>query len=235
MEASRIGRGKAGKEVDWRERKAVSDYQQKIAESFSERKRLNQLRKRKENLRFWNELRIIPRWLFVMVAVLYVLALVIALTVNMAQRNNPNGNDMFPPELRDNPALAQLALSGMVTLMSLFFASFIFMITYVNRDASRRGMNSALWTILVIVFMPTWGLIGLVIYLLMREPLPYPCPECATTVNARFNFCPNCKCNLHPSCPQCKREVGELDKFCPHCGNDLKVAASTEAAVQSSS
>jgi hypothetical protein len=209
----------------------VSDYQQKIAESFSERKRLNQLRKRKENLRFWNELRIIPRWLFVLVAMLYVLALVIALTVNMAQSHNPNGNDMFPPELRDNPALAQVALAGLITLVALCFAFFIFMIAYVNRDASRRGMNSALWTLMVIIFLPTWGLIGLIIYLLMREPLPYPCPECATTVNARFNFCPNCKCNLHPSCPQCKREVGELDKFCPHCGNDLKAAIQAEPAA----
>ena len=209
----------------------MSDYQQKIAESFNERKRLNQLRKRKENLRFWNELRIIPRWLFVLVALLYVLALVIALTVNMAQSHNPNGNDMFPPELRDNPALAQMALAGMVTLMALFFAGFLFMIAYVNRDASRRGMNSALWTLMVIIFIPTWGLIGLIVYLLMREPLPYPCPECATTVNARFNFCPNCKCNLHPSCPQCKREVGELDKFCPHCGNDLKALAQAEPAA----
>jgi hypothetical protein len=205
----------------------MSDYQQKISESFSERKRLNQLRRRKEKLHFWSEFRIIPRWLVVLVALLYVLALVIALTVNMAQKGNPNGNDMFPPELRDNPALAQLALSGMITLVSLFFASFIFMLAYVNRDAKRRGMNSALWTILVLIFIPTWGLIGLVIYLLMREPLPYPCPECATTVNARFNFCPNCKCNLHPSCPQCKREVGELDKFCPHCGSDLKAPADT--------
>jgi hypothetical protein len=209
----------------------VSDYQQKIAESFSERKRLNQLRKRKENLRFWNELRIIPRWLFVLVAALYVLALVIALTVNMAQSRNPNGNDMFPPELRDNPALAQLALSGLITLAALCFAFFMFMIAYVNRDASRRGMNSALWTLMVIIFIPTWGLIGLIVYLLMREPLPYPCPECATTVNARFNFCPNCKCNLHPACPQCKREVGELDKFCPHCGNDLKAATQAEPAA----
>jgi hypothetical protein len=207
----------------------MSDYQQKISESFNERKRLNQLRRRKEKLQFWNEFRIIPRWVIGLVVVLYVIALGIAITVNMAQQNNPNGNDMFPPELRDNPALAQVALVGLVTLVSLFFASFIFMLAYVNRDASRRGMNSALWTILVLIFMPTWGLIGLVIYLLMREPLPYACPECATTVNARFNFCPNCKCNLHPSCPQCKREVGELDKFCPHCGNDLK--ASSDALI----
>jgi hypothetical protein len=212
----------------------MSDYQQKISESFNERKRLNQLRRRKEKLQFWNEFRIIPRWVIGLVVVLYVIALGIAITVNMAQQNNPNGNDMFPPELRDNPALAQVALVGLVTLVSLFFASFIFMLAYVNRDASRRGMNSALWTILVLIFMPTWGLIGLVIYLLMREPLPYPCPECATTVNARFNFCPNCKCNLHPSCPQCKREVGELDKFCPHCGNDLKASSDALLPAQGS-
>jgi hypothetical protein len=212
----------------------MSEYQQKISESFNERKRLNQLRRRKEKLQFWNEFRIIPRWVIGLVVVLYVIALGIAITVNMAQQNNPNGNDMFPPELRDNPALAQVALVGLVTLVSLFFASFIFMLVYVNRDASRRGMNSALWTILVLIFMPTWGLIGLVIYLLMREPLPYPCPECATTVNARFNFCPNCKCNLHPSCPQCKREVGELDKFCPHCGNDLKASSDALLPAQGS-
>jgi hypothetical protein len=211
----------------------MSDYQQKIAESLSERRRLNQLRKRKENLRFWSELRIIPRWLFVLTALLYAIALGIAIPVNLAQRHNPYGNDMFPPELRDNPVLASFAFAGMITLVSVFMASLIFMIAYVNRDASRRGMNSALWTILVIIFIPTWGLIGLIIYLLMREPLPYPCPECATTVNARFNFCPNCKCNLHPSCPQCKREVGELDKFCPSCGNDLKATGDAQPALSS--
>jgi hypothetical protein len=207
----------------------MSDYQQKIAESFSERKRLNQLRRRKEKLRFWSEFGIIPRWLKVLVVLLYLLAVGIALTINLSLQTNPNGNEMFPPELRDIPALAQLALTGLVTLVSLFVASFIFMIAYVNRDASRRGMNSALWTILVLIFLPTWGLIGFVIYLLMREPLPYPCPECATTVNARFNFCPNCKCNLHPSCPQCKLEVGELDKFCPHCAYELAAAAGAGA------
>jgi hypothetical protein len=210
----------------------MSDYQQKIAESFQERKRLNRLRKRKENLRFGDEFRIIPRWLKALVAILYAMALGIAIPVNLAQRHNPYGNDMFPPELRDYPVAASFALAGMITLASVFMAGLIFMIAYVNRDASRRGMNSALWTILVIIFIPTWGLIGLIIYLLMREPLPYPCPECAATVNARFNFCPNCKCNLHPSCPHCKNEVGELDKFCPHCGNDLKVPALPEAAPQ---
>jgi len=205
----------------------MSDYQQRVADSFSERKRLNQLRKKKENLRFWNEFRILPRWLIGLVVVLYVIALVTAITVNLAQRNNPYGNDMFPPELRYSPALASLALAGIVTATSLTLAVFIFLIAYVNRDAKRRGMNSALWTILVIILLPAWGFIGFVIYFLMREPLPYPCPQCASTVGARFNFCPNCKCNLHPSCTQCKHEVAETDKFCPNCGNDLKAATDT--------
>jgi double zinc ribbon protein len=212
----------------------MADYQQKITDSLNERKRLNQLRRRKEKLRFWSEFGIVPRWLKVLVALLYLIAVGVALTINASFRNGPNGNEMFPPDLKDMPGLAQLALFGVVTLMSLFIASFIFMIAYVNRDASRRGMNSALWTILVLIFLPTWGLIGFVIYLLMREPLPYPCPECGTVVNARFNFCPNCKCNLHPSCPQCKLEVGELDKFCPHCGNDLKAPVNEEVVQRSS-
>jgi len=63
--------------------------------------------------------------------------------------------------------------------------------------------------------------IGLIIYLLVREPLPYSCPQCGTTVSARFNFCPNCKYNLHPACPQCQREVSDTDKFCPFCATEL--------------
>jgi hypothetical protein len=207
----------------------MSDYQQRITESFQERKRLNQLRRRKEKLRFWDEFQIIPRWLVVLVLVLYVMALAIAIFINLDAAHR--GGELFPPGLQDRPGLASLALAGVVTVVSLLLTSLIFMIAYVNRDASRRGMNSTLWTILVLIFLPTWGLIGLVIYLLMREPLPYPCPECGTTVNARFNFCPNCKCNLHPTCPQCKREVGELDKFCPHCGNDLKAAKAVEISA----
>jgi len=207
------------------ERTTMTDYPQRVTESINERSRLYRLRKRKEKLRFWHEFGIIPRWLKVLVAVAYLVALGIAIPVNLAQRNTTAG--MFPPELRYDPVLASFALAGLVTLMSFFFATFIFLTAYVNRDASRRGMNAALWTILILIFLPTWGFIGLVIYFLMRDPLPYPCPQCGTTVGPRYNFCPNCKCNLHPSCPQCKHEVAETDKFCPYCAADL----STTAAV----
>ena len=211
----------------------MSDYQQRVTGSFNERKRLLRLRRKKENLRFWEEFRLVPTWLKVLVALLYVVAMVIAITVNLAQAHNPNGNDMFPPDLRYDPVLASLALAGIVTAMYLFMAVFIFMIAYVNRDAKRRGMNYVLWTLLVLILSPGWLIIGFITYFLMREPMPYPCPQCANTVGARFNFCPNCKCNLQPSCPQCKREIAETDKFCPYCGNDLKVEAGNEVPASS--
>jgi len=212
----------------------MSDYQQRVTGSFSERKRMMRLRRRKENLRFWDEFRIVPGWLKVLVIVKYVIAMSVAIPVNLAERHNPFGNNMFPPELRDHPVLASLALAGVVTAVSLALATYIFMVAYVNRDAKRRGMSSALWTLLVLILSPGWLITGFITYFLMREPLPYPCPQCATTVGGRYNFCPNCKCNLFPSCPQCKREVAETDKYCPYCGNDLKPGAIGELAPQGS-
>jgi Double zinc ribbon len=202
----------------------MTDYPQRVSDSFNERMRLIRVRRRKERLKFWDEFRIIPRWLVVAVFVLFVAAEVIAYLVNT--NTALNGGQVFPPELKDNLVLASLALGGLVALMSFFMATMIFMIAYVNRDAARRGMNSALWTLLVLILTPSSLIIGFVIYFLMREPLPYPCPQCSSTVSARFNFCPNCKCNLHPACPQCKREVAELDKFCPYCAFELATAPS---------
>jgi hypothetical protein len=137
--------------------------------------------------------------------------------------------DVFGPEIDNDPGAAGAALFGIITAVSLVFAVIVFLTAYVNKDAKRRGMHSALWTFLIIVLMPGYLILGFIIYLLMREPLPYNCPQCGTTVGARFNFCPNCKCNLHPACPQCKREVAETDKFCAFCGQDLQPVAPAEA------
>src|SRR2546422_8234077 len=52
--------------------------------------------------------RSIPRWLMALVAILYVLALVIATTVNLAQAHNPNGNEMYPWELRSEEHTSEL-------------------------------------------------------------------------------------------------------------------------------
>src|SRR3984893_17125566 len=209
----------------------MTEYPQKMSTSFQERWRLISFRRKKENLRFWEEFKLVPRWLIWTVVALFVVAQVIALLVNLSG----TAGEVFPPELRDNPALASLALAGIVTAGSLFFAVFLFLVGYVNRDARRRGMSPGLWTFLVLVLFPAYFAVGFIVYFLMREPLPYDCPQCGTTVGVRYNFCPNCKCNLHPSCPQCQRAVVESDKYCPYCAHDLRPATPTETAARSSS
>ena len=199
---------------------------QGIKSSFSEKMRLIRFRRKRENLRFWQEFKLVPRWLIWMVVVLFLIAQIIGQAVLHFQL--ANHQEVFGPELDNDPGAAGAALFVIITGASLVFAIMIFMVGYVNKDAKRRGMHSALWTFLVIVLMPGYFILGFIIYLLMREPLPYNCPQCGATVDARFNFCPNCKCNLHPACPNCKREVAETDKFCAYCGADLQPAKTSE-------
>ena len=206
---------------------------QGLKNSFNERMRLIRFRRKKEKLRFWNEFKLVPRWLVWAVVVLYLIAQIIGqivLHVQLAHHEH-----VFSPELDADPGAAGAALVGIITAASLVVATMVFLAGYVNQDAKRRGMHSALWTFLVLVLMPGYLVLGFIIYLLMREPLPYNCPQCGAMVGARFNFCPNCKCNLHPACPQCKHEVAETDKFCAYCGQDLTPTATAAAELPRSS
>jgi RNA polymerase subunit RPABC4/transcription elongation factor Spt4 len=113
------------------------------------------------------------------------------------------------------PRALQVVLGALTGTLLGFF---MLLIGYVNRDAKRRGMNVALWTILVI-FIP--NAIGFIIYFLVRHPLMIACPQCRTMANPSFNYCPKCKFNLHPSCPQCHRAVRLGDTYCPYCAHEL--------------
>ena len=169
---------------------------------LKEKVRVVSWRMSNEKLRFSEEFRIIPAWAYVLSAVL-----VIALEV-------------LAPFMRRHDA-HPIPLPGLIAIMVLLgilVGALGLLIGYVNRDAKRRGMNATLWTILVIVIP---NLIGYIIYFLAREPKLYPCPQCGGTVSARFNFCPKCKFNLHPTCPECKHEIRQGDRFCPYCAHDL--------------
>jgi len=191
-----------------------------MSDAFNERLRLIRFRQKRERAKFREELRVIPRWLVRTCVALYVLAIVIGLAVNI--HNFQTNGPIFPDEtLRNQPVASCALLLLVITAGAIALSIFLFMLGYVYRDAKRRDMNPILWTLLVLILSPAYMFIGLIIYLLVREPLPYNCPQCATTVNARFNFCPNCKYNLHPACPQCQREVSDDDKFCPFCATEL--------------
>ncbi len=189
-----------------------------MSDAFSERMRLIRLRRKIEKPRFRDELKLVPKWLVWTLAFFYVVAVVLAIVINLYQ---DGGQSIQPSQLRGNPALASLAMAGMVTAVAIVLSVWLMALGYVYRDAKRRDMNPVLWTLLCMLLSWPFFAIGFILYFQVREPLPYPCPRCSTMVGARFNFCPNCKCNLHPSCPNCKREVAETDKFCPYCAQDL--------------
>jgi len=188
------------------------------SEPIIEKMRLIRFRMTKEHTRFSTELRLIPRRLVFVTIALFVLAQAVVQTVIYYTRDLP-----FPEYGRQ---LNSLISAGICTAASIPIAALLFLIGYVYRDAKRRGMNATLWTILVIILLPAWLALGFIIYFLLREPLPYPCPQCGTSVSARFNYCSSCKFNLRPACPQCKREVQLGDRFCPHCASDLSGARS---------
>ena len=198
-----------------------------VSNAWNERMRLIRLRRKNERWRFRDELKVIPRWLVITVIVVFAVSEITAVLIDLSGVAN---NGVVWPEA-GNLALSALAMAGLVALGALFFVPWLLLLGYVSRDARRRGMNSTLWTLLCIMLMPAYVALGFIIYFLVREPLPYACPKCAAMVGPRFNFCPTCRCDLHPSCPSCKREIVENDKFCPFCGHDLARTASTEAPI----
>ena len=205
-----------------------------MSDAWNERLRLIRFRRKRERTKFREELRIIPKWLVWTCITLYVLALIAGIGVNLG--NLHFGEPIFPGDgsLRNNPALSCLALAGAITAVAFFFSVFLFILGYVYRDAKRRGMNPGLWTLLVLL-SASYVFIGLIIYLLVREPLPFTCPQCAATVSARFNFCPTCKYNLHLACAHCQREVANTDKFCPYCAAELTPTKSQSASTPADS
>lgn len=205
-----------------------------MSDAWNERMRLIRFRRKRERSTFREELRIVPKWLVWTCVALTLLAVVIGVAVNLD--GIKTGGAIFPGDesLRHDPLLSTFGLIGTILAASLFVSIFLLTLGWVYRDAKRRGMNGALWTLLVLILAPMYLFIGLIIYLLVREPLPYTCPHCAASVWARFNFCPNCKYNLQPACPQCQKEVSGTDKFCPYCAAQLKAPATGDVTSAAS-
>jgi len=102
-------------------------------------------------------------------------------------------------------------------------AVIILMIGYVNADSRRRGMNSLLWTLLVI-FVPK--ALGFIAYFLLRKPLLIPCPQCGTAVGSDFRFCQKCGYAIAPACGYCGHAIKLDYACCPYCGKPVRSATS---------
>src|SRR5260370_2228842 len=104
---------------------------QGIKSSFNERMRLIRFRRKKERLRFWQEFKLVPRWLIWTVVVLFLIAQIVGQIVLHFQL--ANHEQVFSPELDADPGAAGAALFGVITPASLAFSIMIFMVAYANQ------------------------------------------------------------------------------------------------------
>jgi RNA polymerase subunit RPABC4/transcription elongation factor Spt4 len=154
------------------------------------------------------EIKIVPVWVWVLAGIGFVAA---QWFFNIAVARHSNAP----------PAWARPLLG---LLLGLVLGCFLLLIGYINRDAKRRGMSPAFWTILAVIIP---NALGIILYFLLRQPLRSACPQCGNAVQTGFNFCPRCSYKLSPSCPQCQRLVGVNDIYCPYCGTSLRDQAAS--------
>src|SRR5260370_36970817 len=93
---------------------------QGLKNSFNERMRLIRFRRKKEKLRFWQEFKLVPRWLIWTVVALFLIAQIIGQMVLHVQL--ANHQEVFGPELDNDPGAAGAALFGIMTGACFVFA-----------------------------------------------------------------------------------------------------------------
>jgi hypothetical protein len=162
---------------------------------------------------FWANLRVIPVTARIIAALVYAGVLGGLLT----------SFHFFPEEWQNWTLWQKIPFA---TLIPIVLVLLVLLIGYVNGDAKRRGMRYVMWTLLA-SFVP--NALGIILYFLLRDPLPAPCPGCGTRVGGAFAFCPHCGTVLSPACPHCRRTVERAWANCAHCGTKLPGAGQTAA------
>ncbi|MGH9326148.1 MAG: zinc ribbon domain-containing protein [Terriglobia bacterium] len=155
--------------------------------------------------RFTKELRVIPTLAWIVGWVIY--ACVTTL--------------MFFYVTPHDPHMAQWSRWEQALLVYGIFlvpVAYVALIGYVYGDAKRRQMRYVMWTLLAI-FIP--DAIGIILYFILRDPLPKHCPGCGNSVKVGFLFCPRCGTSVQPTCPNCGKGFDPSWTNCPHCGQRL--------------
>lgn len=157
-----------------------------------------------------NEMRVIPPLAKVLAVLAYIGIAIGLITIAIPQSTHTS----------NLPGAGMVALG---LLGAAIPAIYILLMGYIYGDARRRRMRHIVWTLLAI-FIP--NLIGVILYFILRDPLPVFCPRCGASVKSAFTFCPQCATALRPVCAQCGRAVEWNWAHCPSCG------AATSAAKQ---
>lgn len=113
-------------------------------------------------------------------------------------------------------------------LGAAFLGAFVLLVGYVFADARRRGMKHVLWTLLAI-FIP--NAIGIILYFILRDPIPVPCPACGTLARKGHAFCAGCGAAVRTACPQCRQPIETGWRNCARCGAVLTGASPRPTAT----
>jgi hypothetical protein len=120
---------------------------------------------------------------------------------------------------RDGTAVLVLAPVFLASLIGVaFLGAYVLLVGYVFGDARRRRMNSVLWTLLVI-FIPS--AVGFILYFILRDPVPVPCPACGVPASKGHAFCAGCGTAVRTACPACRQPVETGWRNCARCGAAL--------------
>ena len=112
-----------------------------------------------------------------------------------------------------------IAYIPMLLLLIFVIALPVLIGVYVYKDASGRGMNAALWTLLAILAP---GFVGLIIYLIVRSNYTDACcHKCGKPVRESFVVCPHCGASLKEHCYNCNGTLESGWANCPHCGTPI--------------
>jgi hypothetical protein len=156
--------------------------------------------------RFREELKVIPRAAWVVAWLVYGAGFVALMCAFLF--SNDAG-------MRSTPFAGKVAITFLAPLVLL---ALIALDGYVYGDAKRRGMRHVMWTLLAI-FVPDG--IGIILYFILRDPMPKRCATCGEWVLSKFVFCPHCGASAQPTCPQCGHAVEPTWTNCPYCGVKL--------------
>jgi hypothetical protein len=126
-------------------------------------------------------------------------------------------------EARGVAAGAEAEKRFRILALQVFFvwAAFLFfwliIPAFVYADAAKLGLPAGLWALLTVVT----GVLGALIYLLVRPRNRVVCHECGGAIEESFVVCPGCGAELKASCPSCGKTVAPEWKVCPYCRGEL--------------
>lgn len=106
----------------------------------------------------------------------------------------------------------------MIIVGVILFILYLKLLIWVYNDAKKRNMDELIWLLIVVVT----GLIGLIIYLIVRDPLVAKKPEQPPKPKTPQQEPKVEEKREVKYCPACGSPVTEKADFCSLCGEKLK-------------